>query len=87
MQWIGQNRGGWANSEYDRLVDIVFTTLDDGERVRAVVEAAKLLNEDVAIMPLYYTPSVLGYVNGLLGIDVRSLKVDPEWNVYAWELS
>jgi peptide/nickel transport system substrate-binding protein len=84
-RWVGQNRGGWSNPEYDRLVEAVFTTLDENERVRAIAQAAKLLNEDVAIIPLYYTPSVLSYVSGLAGIRARSLKVDPEWNVHEWQ--
>jgi peptide/nickel transport system substrate-binding protein len=84
-RWVGQNRGGWSNPEYDRHVDAVFSTLDAGERTRAIVQAARILNEDVAAAPLYYTPSVLSYVAALKGVNVRSLKTDPEWNVYEWE--
>lgn len=84
-RWIGQNRGGWTNAEYDRLVEGAFTTLDREERIRSIVQATRIISEEAAVIPLYYTPSVLSYVSGLKGVSVRSLNVDPEWNVYEWE--
>jgi peptide/nickel transport system substrate-binding protein len=84
-RWVGQNRGGWTNAEYDRLVEGAVTTLDREERIRSIVQATRIISEEAAVIPLYYTPSVLSYAAGLTGVNVRSLNVDPEWNVYEWE--
>jgi ABC-type oligopeptide transport system substrate-binding subunit len=83
---VGSNRGGWANTEYDRLMDALNTTLARDERNRLIVEAARILNEDVAIIPLYYAPSVLAYPTELTGVSVKGIAVDIEWNIHEWEL-
>ena len=84
-RWVGQNRSGWSNAEYDRLIEGAFVTLDRAERIRSIVQATRIISEEVAVIPLYYTPSVLSHVAGLKGVNVRSLNVDPEWNVFEWE--
>jgi ABC-type oligopeptide transport system substrate-binding subunit len=85
-RWIGSNRGGWSNAEYDRLMDALNTTLVREERNRQFIEAARILNDDVAIIPLYYAPTVLAYPNGLTGVLVKGIAVDIEWNLHDWEL-
>jgi peptide/nickel transport system substrate-binding protein len=85
-RWVGSNRGGWANTEYDRLMNALNTTLARDERNRLIIEAARILNEDVAIIPLYYAPSVLAYPAELTGVSVKGIAVDIEWNIHEWEL-
>jgi peptide/nickel transport system substrate-binding protein len=86
-RWIGSNRGGWSNPDYDRLMDALNTTLARDERIRLVIEAARILNEDVAIIPLYYAPTVVAYPSELSGILVRGVASDIEWNIHEWQLS
>lgn len=85
-RWIGSNRGGWANPDYDRLMDALNTTLAREERIQQIVEAARILNDEVAVIPLYYAPSVLAYPTELRGVQVRGVAVDVEWNIHEWEL-
>lgn len=85
-RWIGSNRGGWANADYDRLMDALNTTLAREERIQQIVEVARILNEEVAIIPLCYAPSVLAYPAELRGVQARGVAVDVEWNIYEWEL-
>ncbi|WP_425447096.1 peptide ABC transporter substrate-binding protein [Dethiothermospora halolimnae] len=46
-----QNRSGWANTEYDRLVQSAMDTFDAKERVDSMIEAEKILIEDMPIDP------------------------------------
>jgi peptide/nickel transport system substrate-binding protein len=85
-RWVGSNRGGWSHPEYDRLVEALNTTLERDARVRLIADAARVINEDVAVIPLYYAPSVLAYPSSLLGIQPRSAIGDVEWNIHEWEL-
>ncbi len=85
-RWIGSNRGGWANPEYDRLMDSLNTTLAREERNRQFIEAARILNDDVAIIPLYYAPTVVAFPTELAGVLVKGVGVDIEWNIHEWEL-
>lgn len=85
--WVGSNRGGWSNAEYDRLMDLWSSTLDEGERSRQIVQAARIINEEIPVMSLYYAPSVVAYSSLLHGIDVKSSDASPDWNIQEWELS
>lgn len=46
-RWIGQNRGGWSNPAYDRAVDTFLTALDPRGQAQSVVDAVKVLTEDL----------------------------------------
>jgi peptide/nickel transport system substrate-binding protein len=65
--WTGVNRSGYSNPEYDRLYEIVATTLDVHERNRARVQAEKLLSDQAAYFPLYYFYSVIAHAGSLVG--------------------
>jgi peptide/nickel transport system substrate-binding protein len=65
--WTGVNRSGYSHPEYDRLYDIVATTLDVTERNRARVQAEKLLSDQAAYFPLYYFYSVIAHAGDLVG--------------------
>jgi peptide/nickel transport system substrate-binding protein len=66
-RWIGNNRGGWSNPEYDRLFNIFLSSLDHDERNRAVVQAMKLTSDELPILPLYYLPLVAARAANLEG--------------------
>lgn len=84
--WVGNNTSGWSSATFDRIMDSWVTTLDDGERVQQVVQAAKLLNEDVVTIPLYYAPSVFAFPASLRGVDAKSSRDSLDWNMHEWEL-
>src|SRR5689334_8630377 len=44
-RWLGNNRGGWSNADYDRFADAYLSTLDRGQRVMQIVGAAKVFSE------------------------------------------
>ena len=85
-RWVGLNRGGWVNAEYDRLLNAYSTTLERSERIRHVVQLARIFTEEVAAIPLYFNPGIVGYVAALSGPQPFSPDADVTWNVHEWEL-
>lgn len=77
---------GWSNAAFDRLLDLWVGTLDEGERIQQLVQAAKILNEDVVTIPLYYAPSVFALPAELHGIDAKASRDSLDWNIHEWEL-
>ena len=51
--WNVQNRGRFANEEYDRQVEIAQTSLDQGVRARAFSRLQDIIFEEAAILPMY----------------------------------
>ncbi len=85
-RWTGQNRGGWVNESYDRAVQTFLTELDPNARNAAVVQAAKILSEDLGVIPLYFNPGVTAYISGLRGPNTKAADAEFSWNIHEWEL-
>jgi peptide/nickel transport system substrate-binding protein len=85
-RWVGSNRGGWSNPEYDRLVAAVQSTLEPNERARAIVQAATTLTEQLGTVSLYFNPSVLAFPAAVQGFNLRAADADQTWNLHEWEI-
>jgi len=85
--WVGQNRGGWSNSEYDRLWVSLKSTLAQAERARQAAQMAKILNDEVPVLPLYGQVQPLGNVNSVKGIRPGVNEYSWLWNLYEWEMA
>jgi len=81
-RWTGGNFGGYINPEYDRLVEIYQTRLDRTERYAAIIQALKLLSDEVATIPTLYNPQVLAHVTKLSG----PLAPLTAYNMHEWVL-
>jgi peptide/nickel transport system substrate-binding protein len=84
-RWVGINRGGWSNPNFDRLASTVTGTLDRSERARLFVEMSRLFSEDLPVIPLYFQPSVNGFVAGLVGPVPVAPDTWMNWNLHQWE--
>ena len=88
IRWTVSNRGGWSNSEYDRLADAFITTLDRDQRIQQMAQMTKLLSEELPAISLYYDLGPVAHVSALRG----PVPVGPDtsglvsWNVQDWEL-
>lgn len=82
-RWIGPNRGGYLDPEYERLYAIATSSLDRNERNRAVVEAMQLLSEQAAYFPLYYAYEVVAHAASLAGPRTGS-RDRAGWKVEEW---
>lgn len=92
-RWVGENRGGWSNSEYDRLWEAFATTMDRAERTRQLAGLMQLLSEQVPVYMLYFSVQIIAHVAalrgpeaGLPGTGALSLDTLPHWNIHDWEL-
>ncbi len=85
-RWVGRNHGGYVNPEADALVERLRTTLDQGERTRAAVEAARIWAEDVGFVPILYQPDVIAAAKDVGGYDTElsAYQSAHTWNLYRW---
>jgi peptide/nickel transport system substrate-binding protein len=84
-RYTGGNRGCWSNPEFDRLYEVASTSLDEAERGRAVVQALKILTEDVGLIGLFYTSENVPVRKGLIGPGPRwPGQIGNTWNVQDW---
>ena len=84
-RWIGTNRGGWTNPEYDRLYEAFGATLDPNDQLQQVVDMMKIVSAELPAWVLYQNPSVAAHYATLRGPNSASLISDV-WNVSEWEL-
>ena len=49
----GNNKTGWENPEFDRLVALANATLDQDERYEILMQAERLLIDEMPIAPIY----------------------------------
>jgi oligopeptide transport system substrate-binding protein len=75
LSYAGNNRTGWNNPEYDRLVEAAACMADEKERYEAFQKAEAILLDDLPLIPIYYytkvhllDPSVKGSYPNLLDI-------------------
>jgi ABC-type transport system substrate-binding protein len=83
-RWAGSNRGGWVNADYDRFYDTLTTNLDRTERERAIVQAMKLVSEEVPLYPLYYHYVVQAHAASLRGPASTAPGAEGTWNIHEW---
>jgi peptide/nickel transport system substrate-binding protein len=86
-RWSGRNRGAWSSAEYDRVWESFNRTLDRRERIAQIVEMERLLNEEVPIIPHYFTPQVMPHVAALKGPIAREVPDSglESFNIWQWE--
>lgn len=82
--WItdgGNNKMGYSNPEYDKLLQDVQTTLanDQDKRYEAMLQAEKILFEDAAIVPMYQRSLALLSSPKVHNIIANKFGADYEW--------
>jgi peptide/nickel transport system substrate-binding protein len=85
-RWNGTNFGGWSNLDYDRLAQQLAGSLDQSERADLMVKMAKLISDELPVVPLYYSLDVIAHVAALRGVE-PSPDGAIGWNVEKWELA
>ncbi len=83
--WRGGNRGGWANTEYDRLVNTFNNTLGRPERDQIIVQAAKIVTEQLPVLPLFFNPAAWAWPASVQGVRINAPTTEPTWNIHEWE--
>lgn len=87
-RWAGANRGGWSNTEYDRLATEFDSILVPGDRVRQIVRLTRILSDELPGIPLYFTVTPVAHSGSLKGPGPVGLETSGlvTWNIHQWEL-
>jgi peptide/nickel transport system substrate-binding protein len=85
-RWSGSNRGGYQNPQFDQLYDQLVTNLDRSARVQAIIQAAKLVSDEVPLYPLYYNYDVRAHSVSIRGPEAYAPGGEATWGVERWEV-
>ena len=69
----GFNRAYYSNPEVDRLIDLATTSLDEAERKRSYIAAARLIAEDAPMISLWVRANVAVAQSDLEGIALTPI--------------
>ena len=83
-RWVGNNRSGWSNTEYDRLFDAFSNTLARADRDRLATQMARVYTEDLGSIPSMFYPAVVASAVGLHGPAMHAGTNTVVWNVHEW---
>ena len=83
--WRGSNRTGWLYPEFDRVYDGFSKALDRGDRNRLMAEMARLLNDQLPVMPMYFNFEVVAHGVGLVGPEVAAPATTEHGKIHLWE--
>lgn len=78
-RWTGSNRGSYSSPQYDKALLGWTASLDRGERVRDLVEMARIYSEDLPSIPIHYNLGVSAHTAALKGV------VDEATEIHLWE--
>ncbi|ADG70827.1 peptide ABC transporter substrate-binding protein [Brachyspira murdochii] len=77
------NDGGYTNAVYDYLVDIAMTNANEDIRIKAAYDAERILiEEDMAIIPIYYDKATVMQSKKLHGVKYDIFSVYDFRNAY-----
>jgi len=82
----GQNYKNYCSHKVDGLLRTGDSNLDSTKRTANYEAAAKIVSNDVAVIPLYARPSFLFYKSGLANANHSNnpTSVGPLWNAEKW---
>jgi peptide/nickel transport system substrate-binding protein len=81
-RFTGGNRGGWSNSQFDRLAQEWAVALARPDRLRIGADLLRIISEDVSAYPLYFNFGVVAHDNKLQRILEGGANWS--WNVHEW---
>jgi peptide/nickel transport system substrate-binding protein len=82
--WRGTNRTGWINPAFDGTYEAFSRALERDERNRLMAEMARLLNEELPVMPLYFNFEVVAHSAALAGPQVIAPTSTAHGNIQEW---
>ena len=78
--WVtngGNNHTSYSNPKYDELIQIAQTSPDQKARIQAMIEAEKLLGDDMPIGMLYFRQKMF-----LVNPGLKNMKFKPVGSEY-----
>jgi oligopeptide transport system substrate-binding protein len=81
--WNENNRGRYHNERYDHWVAVAQSSSDQGQRMQAMSELQRILQQDVGILPLFEGASAYLQHPSLRGVRRAIFGGDPSYK-FAW---
>ncbi len=85
-RWTGQNRGGWSNPDFDRVLEAYDVTLEPAQRIPQVVDMLKIVSDQLPWIPFYFNLRVIAHSSALSGLKIAAPGATRAHNVHEWEL-
>jgi len=82
--WVGGNRMGWSNAEFDRLSGEWTTSLNRAEATQKLTQMMKLLNEEMPSLPLYFNFRIIAHTAALQGPEHFTPEATHYGNIHTW---
>ena len=79
-----QNYGKFSNPKVDELFTQAIAELDPAKAAELANQADQLLWDDMATLPLYQKPQLIGWRNTFTGIGDNLSSQGPFWNAGTW---
>lgn len=85
-RFSGNNYFGYSNPEFDRLLDVITTSLRQDERIAATIQAARIASVDLPFIPMYLNPRSASAFSSMLEPPAATNPVSKAgwWNVEQW---
>ena len=86
-RWRGSNFGAYRNARIDELFDRFQVALAASEQQELVLDALKLANDELPVIPSYIYMTCVMFRTGVIGPGkVSPNQLASSWNVHTWEL-
>jgi len=82
--WVGGNRMGWSNAEFDRIYELWATSLDPNVATQRMADLMRVMSEEVPSIPLYYNYQVVAHTGALTGPERITPDSTRFANNYQW---
>jgi ABC-type transport system substrate-binding protein len=82
--WVGGNRSGWSNRQFDLLHELWTTTLEPAKRTSHLIQMMRILSEELPSLPLYYNFQVVAHAAALQGPEPITPDSTRYGNVHEW---
>jgi peptide/nickel transport system substrate-binding protein len=82
--WVGGNRMGWSNPEFDRIYNLWSTTLDRTESTNYLVQMMRIFSDELPSPPLYFNFQVVAHTGALRGPQPITPDSTRYGNVHEW---
>jgi len=85
--WVGSNIPRYRSSEFDALLERLFTTVPIAERTRVVGQVINHISTNLTMMDLMYDGEPSLIANRLVNVRARANESTQTWNVHLWDVS
>jgi peptide/nickel transport system substrate-binding protein len=85
-RFSGNNYFGYANAEFDRMLDVISTNLRQEDRIEATIGAVRIASVDLPFIPMYLNPRSASAYSSLLEPPAATSPASKIgwWNIEQW---